>query len=117
MRFRPDTAQLRSQWLVWHVPTCRRMERVLWVDDELALVATVSFPDRFDARGQIVYEVHQHRRVVIAADVSTVFVDPVDDDPPALERPARVAVELMDWEDFHAQRLAQIQLVTQAVCR
>jgi len=93
------------------------MTRVLWVDDELALVATVPYPDRYDERGDVVYEVTQHRRVVLVDAASTVFVDPVDDDDPAPAVPARVADELLDCDDSHARRLARIQLVTQAVSR
>lgn len=79
-------------WLVWHVPTCREIKRVMWVDDEAMQVTTADLPYRFNAAGQLAVTVHQHDRVVVRPQAALILVDPLDDDEPAV---GRVAVELV----------------------
>lgn len=45
---RIDARELKYNlgWLVWHVPLCREVRRVVWVDDETHAVRTIPIPNR-----------------------------------------------------------------------
>ncbi|MBN8493223.1 MAG: hypothetical protein J0M00_17585 [Burkholderiales bacterium] len=89
------------RWLVWHVPTCREIRDVLWVDDQAMQVAVIDRPYRLTADMELSVTVHQHQRVVVQVPAALILVDPVDDPAPQEDVASRVAVELVDG-DLHA---------------
>ena len=87
------------RWLVWHVPACREIKHVMWVDDEAMLVAVAPRPLAWGPDGQLRVTVRQHQRVLVRPQAALILVDPLDDDEPAQEAVLRVAVELVGADD------------------
>ena len=78
-------------WDVWHVPTCKRLKHVLWVDDETHQYAVGLQPYRMEGDG-VAHLVVQARRIVALWDVKVTLIDPIEDAEPDLHAvPAEVS--------------------------
>lgn len=63
-------------WHVLHVPTCKMLKNVVWVNDETAQWAELTG----NARGHYWEEVtHQAKKIVILPQRRLILIDPVDD--------------------------------------
>lgn len=75
---RVDRSSFPAPALVWHVPTCRELRRVVWVSDDPPQYAQHVEPLQV-VDGQLLERVVDCKRVVINAAACMVLIDPVDD--------------------------------------
>lgn len=73
-----------TNWTIFHVPHCKQLKWVVWVDDER--LQWGEYPSREQmmshARiyGELPIEVHQAERIAIVPSKRLVLINPIDDD-------------------------------------
>lgn len=66
-----------TPWLVWHVPTCQRVHRCLWVDPGALQYAVVGEPTLTPAR-ELNERIERAVRIEVNASTRVILIDPVD---------------------------------------
>ncbi len=89
MRITPSTYPGKP-WLVWHVPTCRQVKGVLWVDADERTYCRHLIPVRLEGF-EIATRVERARQITVNVDAALILIDPVDD---STSEP-RIAVTLL----------------------
>lgn len=77
MRLHARDPAARHIEMVWHVPTCKRLTCVAWVDDETAEYAVFATPLQV-TRDSFVTQTHRARRILILPRM--VLIDPLEGD-------------------------------------
>lgn len=65
-------------YFVWHAAFCTPVLHVVWVDDELNQWCQYVYPYRIE-HGELIFVVHQARRIDIFPGRRLVIIDPVED--------------------------------------
>jgi hypothetical protein len=88
---RLDARNGDAGWLVWHVPTCRRMRGVVSVDSDLLEVETYIRPNQF-INGVLATAYERFARIVVLDVAKVVLLDPVPDAELELREAATVGL-------------------------
>ena len=89
MRITPATYPGKP-WLVWHVPTCRQLMHILWVDDEERTYCQHVIPLQV-VGNEVASRIERARQITVNVDAALMLIDPVDD---ATDEP-QIAVTLL----------------------
>lgn len=65
--------------LVWHVPRCKALDHIHWVDDETNEYAQFDVPIRFDwATGEAAEKIHKVKKIELRPKQGVVLIDPIE---------------------------------------
>ena len=73
MKVEAGTPEAGKYRLVWHVPMCRALTNVKWVDDETQQYCTYTFGLDFPA-----YQTHQAKKIELRPKEGAIFIDPIE---------------------------------------
>ena len=73
MRLVGGTAEAQRYNTVWHVPLCKQLINVCWVDDDTHQYALVTTHGFF-----LVPEVHQAKKIEIRPKQGLILIDPIE---------------------------------------
>lgn len=65
-----------AHWVIWHIPSCKQLKGIMWVDDDTHQYAQIT--------GKVVGHrletvTYQAKKIEIQAEKALVLIDPIED--------------------------------------